>query len=334
MLFGTVVALVVVELGMRLAGLGNPVDGTDVIQSYEPANVFEVDEDRGIGIRMRPGYAGKQVYRRATDGVIVHEAVTNVSPAGFRSESTRTFGKVILAVGDSTTFGVGVDDGESWPAALERTLSTSWRVLNAGTPGRNTSQETSWLRAHGAETNPAVVILAFYINDLMPPIPLSGDVQPNRMKAPPWASREAGLRRASRIYNLGWRTWERRALAAPAAGGGSSYEAELVKMARKEDLRAQFDHLMHACARLRAQPVLVLLPALDLSDPRVGAPVFVRAREAASAASLPFIDAEHALDDFDLPDRRVLPGEHHASVRANARIADVIREGLVAKGIL
>lgn len=325
---GVAVALLLTEAGMRLAGLGSPVDGTDVMQSYSPADIFRQHADPEVGIGLKPGYSGRQLYHRATDGTLVHEAVTNVTEEGYRRESTRTEGKLLLAVGDSTTFGVGVSDGESWPAALEETLDPSWRVRNAGVPGRNTAQEIAWLRTLGGTSAPSVVILAFYLNDLSVPIPLGGDVQPNRMPAPPWATREAGARRISRIYNLWWRSRERRTLARSIAGSTLNYIDEINRNATKDVFKVRFEQLRHACDRLRATPVVALLPVLDVSDPRAADPLFAKATEGAALAGVRLIHAEHALDDFDIPDRIVLPGERHASVKANARIAEVIRAGL------
>ena len=59
---------------------------------------------------------------------------------GFRTVRSRPppsqDNKVILAYGDSNTFGWGLDDHETWPARLDRLLAPSgYRVINGGLPG-------------------------------------------------------------------------------------------------------------------------------------------------------------------------------------------------------
>ena len=58
------------------------------------------------------------------------------------------------------------------------------------------------------------------------------------------------------------------------------------------------------------------------------------ARADEDALALELLHAEHALDDFDIPERIVLPAERHASVKANARIAAVLHDELRRVGLL
>ena len=69
------------------------------------------------------------------------EANARIGPLGFRdgshdlSDTTRTR---VAVVGDSFTFGWGVDDGEAWPAQLENLLGEAGKpayVFNLGQPG-------------------------------------------------------------------------------------------------------------------------------------------------------------------------------------------------------
>lgn len=330
----TALAILIGELGMRVAGLGDPVDGSDVIRAYAPADPFEPDADPEIGHRLRANYAGEQVYTSSTTGIVVHRATTHTDARGLRAESTRTEGRVVVAVGDSTTFGVGVADGESWPAALERRLATSWRVVNAGVPGRNTAQEVRWFGQEARSLHPDVAVLAFYINDLAPAIPVSGQLGDVVMPSPTWASREGGLRRISRIYNLGWRTYERRTLAAAVSGDGLSYVEALVQGGRVEDLYREFERFAKTCREVGARSAIALLPVLDVADPRAADPLLAKAEAAAVSLGVPVLHAEHSLDDFDIPERIVLPAERHASVKANARIAAVLHDELRRVGLL
>lgn len=80
-----------------------------------------------------------------------------------RSRPTR-----LLALGDSCTFGVGVDDDETWPAQLRGLLAATGRevqVLNAGVPGYTAFQGARLLERRGAELEPDVVVASFGFND-------------------------------------------------------------------------------------------------------------------------------------------------------------------------
>ena len=84
----------------------------------------------------------------------------------------------VLALGDSCTFGVGVDQPASWPARLEAHLqaaaakggnrpSSSLRieVLDAGVPGYTSFQGLAYLDGQGLGMEPDLVIVCFGWND-------------------------------------------------------------------------------------------------------------------------------------------------------------------------
>lgn len=77
----------------------------------------------------------------------------------------------ILALGDSYTFGYGVELEESYPAILERLLNDNvhadkYEVINAGIPGYNTEQELELLRRIIPYYSPKIIIVGFTPNDI------------------------------------------------------------------------------------------------------------------------------------------------------------------------
>lgn len=95
---------------------------------------------------------------------------TRTNSAGFRGTrelEARQSGAVrILALGDSTTFGLGVDEDETYSSHLERMLRAKLNrpveVLNLGVPGYATAQERLLFQRYHRELKPDLVIVGFF----------------------------------------------------------------------------------------------------------------------------------------------------------------------------
>ena len=76
----------------------------------------------------------------------------------------------ILALGNSCTFGVGVNDRGTWPAQLEQILGemqgVDAEVINAGVPGYTAMQGMWFLKNRGLDLDPDLVIACFGFNDV------------------------------------------------------------------------------------------------------------------------------------------------------------------------
>lgn len=78
---------------------------------------------------------------------------------------------VILSIGDSLTFGLGVSTQKAWPALLQARLRTDGfseaQVINAGSSGATTAFGVSALRFQLKRIKPDLVIYALGANDAL-----------------------------------------------------------------------------------------------------------------------------------------------------------------------
>ena len=74
-------------------------------------------------------------------------------------------GQVVLAFGDSVTFGTGALPGEDWPSLLA--ARTGWQVINAGIPGDTAQAGKGRIGALLDEHDPVLVIVDIGGNDFL-----------------------------------------------------------------------------------------------------------------------------------------------------------------------
>lgn len=154
--FGTLLAIVIVEVGLRLAGLAKPA-------------FYTYDQYRGWALR--PGMQGWDV----KEG----EAYVSVNHEGFRGPETtiaKPPGTLRVAVlGDSFTEAQQVPEDRTFSAVIERTLpgcaalhGRKVEVLNFGVNGYGTTQELMTLRHQVWQFSPDLVVLAVFTgNDIV-----------------------------------------------------------------------------------------------------------------------------------------------------------------------
>ena len=90
---------------------------------------------------------------------------------GFRGPEPREFPhRSILFLGDSFTFGLGVSDGEEYPALVGKELAERYGIgtipiVNAGLGNMGQGRWVKFLRQEGEKFDPRVVVLQFLQND-------------------------------------------------------------------------------------------------------------------------------------------------------------------------
>lgn len=92
-------------------------------------------------------------------------AVAAANAAGTKKLHPLPANAVILAFGDSLTFGTGAAPGKSYPAILEKLVSR--KVINAGIPGETTARGLVRLPALLDKHRPSLLIICHGANDLI-----------------------------------------------------------------------------------------------------------------------------------------------------------------------
>ncbi len=162
-LFATLLPLAAVEVGLRV---------------FDPWGVSMFEHlpyhMQGMVDHPRLGYE----HPKSVEYALGHNVV-RLNAHGLRMDETVPFDKRpgerrILALGDSTTFGWGVGQGETFSDSLQRRLRASaqeqWTVINSGVNGYNTEQEVEYFFLTGRRYQPDIVILMFNANDVEPRI--------------------------------------------------------------------------------------------------------------------------------------------------------------------
>lgn len=159
-----VVAVLVVELGLRLLADEERADDAERRQMMASAPLFEFDPE--LGWRGRALASGS--LRTPAGTILVKLNSQGVREREVPFERSRGSLRVVV-LGDSQTWGSGVTQDDRFSDVLERLLrerGIDAEVVNLGIPGYGTDQELLLFRRLGRRYRPDLVIVAFYWNDV------------------------------------------------------------------------------------------------------------------------------------------------------------------------
>ncbi len=186
----------------------------------------------------RLGYRHRRGLETSYQGVAV-----DINSQGLRERSIRGgLGKRILLLGDSVTFGWGVEAEQTFGRRLEE-LFPSIETINAGVCGYNTVQQLRYLESDGLALKPDAIFLLYVENDVQPVL----DIRRER-------STLDLMLRASRLGRLGYHLM-------PLAGGPAGDD---LGRSRRESFQA-LDRIAVVCRRERI-PLAVFFYRLQISD--------------------------------------------------------------------
>jgi lysophospholipase L1-like esterase len=232
----------------------------------------------------------------------------------------------IAVIGDSFTWGQGIEEPERFSNLIEAALGPGYEVMNFGLPGHDMPQHLQVLD-QVLPLQPDFVLLQLYINDFE-------TTEMTRPQPRPLISDEAasGWGRTSVLYDLlnGRWVWFQE-----KTGITETYVHYLDRNLRDPDspnARKAFGMLREFIERAKAAGVkvgVVLFPMTDAMGRRgsnypVGF-IHDRVREIAAAERIPWFDLLAAFSSYDDPlSLWVSPFDAHPNAIANKRAADEI----------
>jgi len=148
-------ALVVAEAFIRVA--------MPSLQQHRDTELVFFKYDRLLGWTNKPLADGTFHIPASTTQVhISAQGLRDDDPAPVPEDDV----KRIIVLGDSQTWGYGVEAADRYTKQLEHRFANA-EVINMGVSGYGTAQEYLLLRTQGMAYNPDVVVVGFYNNDLM-----------------------------------------------------------------------------------------------------------------------------------------------------------------------
>jgi hypothetical protein len=345
MLVSVGMTLLVAELGLRIWDA--PVTKHQLVQIHRasPASQWElIPGAEGVG---NTG----AIYRINSAGCRDHEYPLHKSAGGLRA----------VVLGDSFTFGMGVNLEDTYPKQLERILQATRarvEIINCGVIGHSMWQHRITLEKRAWRYNPDLIILGIYQDDLNASFPPPRTKEPGYRGQNPFEKQGVRYRlHQSYLYNF-IRNMEDLLKYRFRSAFGASHVKSIVErkkivgpdnpeepyyriMAGRIDpgkymsFKAALVDFATAVHSKGVKLLVVLIPdAVQLNDPHMHI-VNAVVGEASTAAGVPFLDLTRILErQQDLESLYLFPDDAHNSPRGHGIIALGIAEILNTSGLL
>lgn len=161
--FGVFLFLGLFEIGLRIAFYHSM--NFDVEMWKYARELKRVSQDYETAHEHEPN---QSAFLMGTNVTINSKGLRNPEVGYERTPGT----KRVLMLGDSLTFGWGVDEADTPSRLLERNLNAAgngkFEVINTGVGNYNSSMQVAYYLNEGYKYNPDLVILNYFINDAEP----------------------------------------------------------------------------------------------------------------------------------------------------------------------
>jgi hypothetical protein len=296
--------------------------------------MYQASSDPEIGIELVPGadfeFTGVTIPIPPSRIVISSqglrdEEIADPKPAGVRR---------LICLGDSTTFGWGVEAEESFCHRLDDLLGPPWETVNLGVPGYNSTQEVRHLETRGLAFSPDVVMVLFDGNDYQPPLDYGGADSwttwlsdrsalwrwvRQRLRGGGGAPEDAAHHEAGQIASREGQDEEH----SPSDEGGPSADgAEQSKWDGKARVLEAFARLVEL-SKTHGFQLMVLMPNDDEDQ---------ALRRLLAKSRVPFESIRSAL--WGKPEDVLIPEDEHPNAEGHRRIAELTARVLRERGII
>ena len=182
---GVGLAWLLAELALRVVGY----DPVPVRSDASVAVYRELPDERDWG--MVPHFEGEFA------GI-----PTAINSDGYRGPEADTSGAdaVVVVLGDSITFGVGVRYQDLYSTRLAEQLGPATAVVALGVPGYDVSQYPAVLRIDGLHHHPSQIVLQLCYNDIYVAAPAANELGPIRAFRGSFVSRSRVAQAFVRLY--------------------------------------------------------------------------------------------------------------------------------------
>jgi lysophospholipase L1-like esterase len=270
------------------------------------------------GYQLRPGF----------DGVTKHGVRIRISSLGLRSPevtAAKPPGTLrLLVLGDSVTFGWGVDEEVTFARRIERALRAELpcpvEVLNAGVSGYGSIEEADFFAHEGLALEPDALLVYQVENDNELAKPVRGRVI-TFLKD--WVAYRSHLVNAM-LY--GWRVTRWRLQAMRAGGDAVAYEAQQRAWGSKPGAPESLDALRRigALARERGIPVVLGSNPTRIDDPSIDAERTRLLRAMAAESGMRFVEIAPAFAHRDPDTLAVSETDRHPNALGHQLIAETL----------
>jgi hypothetical protein len=281
----------------------------DVEMSRYAAEVKEKSDNPKIGHVHRPN---AEAYLMGVDVSINSDSLRDEEYAPERNEKYR-----IAVLGDSLTFGWGVEKEDTFEVVLESMLSEKrpTEMINFGHGNYNTEQQVNLFKEKGLKYNPDKVVVFYFIND--------AEVTPVRSK---WTF-------VSRLRSVTF-LWSRMRGLLTRTGDGATFESFYSDLYADDQpgfiaVKESFLELQGICEEQGLELQVVMLPELhDLTNYPFKAE-YAKVEGFLRENSIPVIDLTESFAGYEDPMRLwVAPDDAHPNALAHGMIAEYSRNFL------
>jgi hypothetical protein len=154
-------AVASLAIGLALAEAALHLLRPEVAYSYAPQHISlsHFQKSSYLPFELRPNHVGQ--FRMSEFDTTVRTNELGMRDGAIRGDRPR-----ILCLGDSFTFGFGVQGPETFCAQLERVFQDKYDVINAGFAGGNAPDTYGlWLARHREALAPRAIVVSVFQND-------------------------------------------------------------------------------------------------------------------------------------------------------------------------